>query len=557
VTPARARQLHRALPVLVIAVALGAACGKKGPPLPPLANVPAAPTDVSTRRSGETVTIRFTVPRANVTNIQPANIERVDVYAWTGEQLPPEQIYKLATVVASVPVRRPPPPPPERKEGEPPPPPPPPPTGPGVDQGTAVEVTEQLTPETLVPVVVPEKEKKKDDEEVVVPVLTPPEVTLLPDETPYRYYIVVGVNRSGRRGPAAPRQAVPLWSAPAKPADLRAEVQQSGVVLQWTPPAFMRRPILLAPAPAPPGSQPAPAAGAPARPGAGPQPTGVGTPPPGEPDEEEEEEEESEEEAVPTQPGAAASQAPTPPVTPGAPGAPGSATTSGQAPQTGAAPGAPATAGSAAAAPPQATTTTPLTAEGLIPSRVLTPWPALSTGFMVYEVAPPNAKPPAGVPPPPAVQPFPRAVTSTPSATPKYEDRRLEFGTQRCYVVRTVETVGTMVVESDPSNVACVKPVDVFPPAAPKSLGAVASEGAISLIWDANAEPDLGGYIVLRGVAPGDRLEPLTPAPIHETTFRDATVKPGTRYVYVVIAVDTAKPPNRSGPSNRVEETAR
>ncbi len=553
-TPARARQLHRALPLLVIAVALGAACGKKGPPLPPLANVPAAPTEVSTRRSGDTVAIRFTVPRANVTNIQPANIERVDVYAWTGEQLPPDQIYKLATVVASVPVRRPPPPPPEHKEGEPPPPPPPPPTGPGVDQGTAVEVTEQLTPETMAPIVVPEKKKKKDDEDIAVPVLTPPDVTILPDDTPYRYYIVVGVNRSGRRGAAAPRQAVPLWSAPAKPTDLRAEVQQSGVALQWTPPAFMRRPILLAPAPAPPGSQPAPAAGGPARPVVGTPPAGVETPPPGEP--EEEEDEEDEEPAAPTQPGAPESQSPAAPGAVGAPAAPGSATPSGQAPQTGAAPGAPATAG-ASAAPAQATTTTPLTAEGLIPSRVLTPWPALSTGFMVYEVAPPNAKPPAGVPPPPAVQPFPRPVTSTPGATPKYEDHRLEFGTERCYVVRTVETVGTMVVESDPSNVACVKPMDVFPPAAPKSLGAVASEGAISLIWDANTEPDLGGYIVLRGVVPGDRLEPLTRAPIHETTFRDDTVKPGTRYVYVVVAVDTAKPPNRSAPSNRVEETAR
>jgi hypothetical protein len=193
----------------------------------------------------------------------------------------------------------------------------------------------------------------------------------------------------------------------------------------------------------------------------------------------------------------------------------------------------------------------------LIPSRVLTPWPPLSTGFLVYEVAPPNAKPPAGAPPPPIVQPFPRLLTGAPIAAPPFEDKRLEFGAERCYVVRTVESVGTMVHESEPSNTVCVKPVDVFPPAAPKSLGAVASEGAISLIWDANTEADLGGYIVLRGVAPGDRLEPITPAPIHETTFRDATVKPGTRYVYVVIAVDTAKPPNRSGPSNRVEETAR
>lgn len=79
----------------------------------------------------------------------------------------------------------------------------------------------------------------------------------------------------------------------------------------------------------------------------------------------------------------------------------------------------------------------------------------------------------------------------------------------------------------------------------------------ISLIWDANTEPDLAGYIVLRGEAPGDTLQPLTPKPIRETTFRDTTVKPGVRYVYAIVAVDNATPPNRSVPSVRVEETAR
>ena len=37
----------------------------------------------------------------------------------------------------------------------------------------------------------------------------------------------------------------------------------------------------------------------------------------------------------------------------------------------------------------------------------------------------------------------------------------------------------------------------------------------------------------------------------------DTTVKPGVRYVYVVVAVDKASPPNMSERSDRVEETAR
>jgi len=83
----------------------------------------------------------------------------------------------------------------------------------------------------------------------------------------------------------------------------------------------------------------------------------------------------------------------------------------------------------------------------------------------------------------------------------------------------------------------------------------VASAGVINLIWDANAEADLGGYVVLRGEAPGDRLQPLTPAPIKETRYADRTARPGVRYVYQVVAVDTTG--NRSAPSNKVEEAAR
>ena len=113
-----------------------------------------------------------------------------------------------------------------------------------------------------------------------------------------------------------------------------------------------------------------------------------------------------------------------------------------------------------------------------------------------------------------------------PVVTTSWRDAKLEFGTVRCYVVRTVVTLGTA-VESEPSPVACLSPTDTFPPKAPTSLAAVASEGAISLIWDANTEADLAGYIVLRGPASGATMSPLMTAPIKETTFRDTTVQAG------------------------------
>jgi hypothetical protein len=160
----------------------------------------------------------------------------------------------------------------------------------------------------------------------------------------------------------------------------------------------------------------------------------------------------------------------------------------------------------------------------------------------------------------------PTRLTRTPLIETTYTDARIAWGAERCFAVSAVATVGTLAVESDESPPACVTLVDTFPPAAPKGLTGVASAAAISLIWEPNSEKDLAGYLVLRGVVPGgsggpgeprdnsERLAPVTATPIQATIFNDA-VQPGTRYVYVIVAVDKAG--NRSGPSNRFEETAR
>ncbi|MEO6236947.1 MAG: fibronectin type III domain-containing protein [Vicinamibacterales bacterium] len=130
-------------------------------------------------------------------------------------------------------------------------------------------------------------------------------------------------------------------------------------------------------------------------------------------------------------------------------------------------------------------------------------------------------------------------------------------GIERCFIVRSVATVGASMIESEPSGPICVTPTDTFPPAAPKNLQAVGSAGVINLIWDANTDADLAGYLVLRGEAPGDTLQPLTPEPIAETRYQDRSITPGVTYTYAIVAVDRATPPNRSAASNRVQETAR
>ena len=131
------------------------------------------------------------------------------------------------------------------------------------------------------------------------------------------------------------------------------------------------------------------------------------------------------------------------------------------------------------------------------------------------------------------------------------------YGVERCFSVRAARASTGATVESAAAGPVCVTPRDVFPPPAPANLTAVAAEGALNLIWDAVDAPDLAGYLVLRGNAAGETLAPLFETPITETTYRDTTARAGRRYVYAVVAVDRASPPNRSAESNRVEETGR
>ncbi|HEX7087081.1 MAG TPA: hypothetical protein VF198_11990 [Vicinamibacterales bacterium] len=533
-----------------------AACGKKGPPLPPFAKAPAVPPETSARRMGDRVEIRFTVPTRDIDAQEPASIDRVEVWALTTPTATPEHFRKYGTLVGSVPVRRPPPPPPDVEEDEEPPPPPPPSTEPGLDQGQPGLIVDELTPDEFEPVAIPEVEKARAREEEArrrrleqmgEPKLPPPDVGRPLDPAPMRIYLIVG--RNGGRWGAPQRIPVPLTPLPPAPAAPEVTLEEKQIRIAWIEPEGVRRPVhagTAAPS-RPVATAAAPAAVPTAETGAGPI-AGGDTPasvepgqdlepllPPGDevrplpplmtPSEE-----------TPDETAESAESEPAAPAEPSSvPGPPQGAAE----PATEAAPGEPAAAGEPA----------------VLPSRSLAGFPRTTIGYNVYLVPPPGWTPVEGQPG--EVPLLPRRLTPSPVATLTFADPLFEVGVERCYVVRTVETTGTMVVESAPSPAVCVTPQDTFPPAPPASLAAVASEGAISLIWDPNSEPDLAGYLVLRAEAAGGALEPLTKEPIRETTYRDTTVKRGVRYVYAVVAVDKATPPNQSAPSNRVEEVAR
>lgn len=195
----------------------------------------------------------------------------------------------------------------------------------------------------------------------------------------------------------------------------------------------------------------------------------------------------------------------------------------------------------------------------LLPAQPVVPGTG-ATRYNVYEVTPEGdsvpgaapAVPPGKAPPPPEV---PTPLNAQVLSQLSFTLDEVGFGNERCFVVRPFDIVAGLGLDGRPSPAACVAPTDTFPPDAPQAVAAVASTGAISLIWEANDEADLDGYVVLRGAAPGDTLRALTPSPIVETTFRDDTVEAGVRYTYVVVAVDADG--NVSQQSARVEETAR
>ena len=464
---AASRRPHslRASVLVMVLVAAGSGCGKKGPPLAPFVRVPAAVTAVTPLRIGGDVYLSFAVPETNADGQKPADISQVEVYAVTSATPPAtEEQREVATLIATLPVRPilPPPPPPVNGSA-----PPPLPVPPGVDRGAAVAVKEMLTPETRVAVELPIDDSKPklplplEPQEPFGPLVAP-----APTQLPRRHYFVTSKSSRGRESVPSTPVSIPLEAGSSAPGAPEITHDVSQITLTWTPPADARTSTFLLP----PTVKPVPGANA------------------------------------------------TPSTAPKVPA-------------------------------PLA----PLNAKSL-------GFNSVATLYHVYDVTPVNGSPVApDAPDAPAPDPFaikpPAPLTPAPLADTEFVIKGVAFDVERCFEVRAVDNVFGTTVISPPSPRVCVTPKDTFPPAAPRSLAAIAGAGVINLIWDANTEPDLAGYLVLRGEAPGDTLQPVTPEPIAQPSYRDESVRAGARYVYVVVAVDRAK--NQSPQSNRAEETAR
>ena len=117
-------------------------------------------------------------------------------------------------------------------------------------------------------------------------------------------------------------------------------------------------------------------------------------------------------------------------------------------------------------------------------------------------------------------------------------------------------------VEGDDSEPVELTTHDVFAPARPGGLLAVASEiptvKFVDLIWSPNGESDVAGYNIYRregvdgqGDAQGGKPERIKTVPFSMVSFHDTDVVAGRKYFYSISAVDL-----RGNESPRSEETA-
>jgi hypothetical protein len=220
----------------LLAVLLSIACGKKGPPLPPLLKVPLAPPDLVAARRGDIVDLQFTVPSTNTDGTRPANVERVEIYAIT---MPPgaappaltdAQIVKFGTLIDAVDVKAPrdpnltadPDDPSDEVDA---------PQGSGLDQGAVAVVEEalgddateivKLPPDPLAPK--PKGTGRPSEGPLLAPATDPPS----------RTYAVVGISTRGKKGPVSKRVAVPLTAPPAPPSAPKIAYSEREITVTW------------------------------------------------------------------------------------------------------------------------------------------------------------------------------------------------------------------------------------------------------------------------------------------------------------------------------------
>jgi predicted small lipoprotein YifL len=133
----------------------------------------------------------------------------------------------------------------------------------------------------------------------------------------------------------------------------------------------------------------------------------------------------------------------------------------------------------------------------------------------------------------------PTRLNSSPVKELLFQDKDFSFGKTYRYIVRAAADASST-IESDDSEVIRVEARDIFPPAPPAGLTAIAGAAFIALSWEASPEIDLAGYKVWRketGQADFVLIKTLSAA---ESSWSDAAVEKSQRYDYAITALDNA-----------------
>jgi hypothetical protein len=148
------------------------------------------------------------------------------------------------------------------------------------------------------------------------------------------------------------------------------------------------------------------------------------------------------------------------------------------------------------------------------------------------------------------------AITREPITATSYTETGLENETAYRYAVRAVRVDPRATVTGAQSVVVAVRTVETARPTPPRNLVAVPSGGAFRLAWTPSPEANIALYAVYRAIGAGSLVR-IGTTPASNTTYVDGNARPGVTYRYVVTAIDDARRPNESAPSNEVTVTAR
>lgn len=120
-----------------------------------------------------------------------------------------------------------------------------------------------------------------------------------------------------------------------------------------------------------------------------------------------------------------------------------------------------------------------------------------------------------------------------------FEDRKVKYGEQYIYTVRTVKESDDVEISSEPASEVEIVYEDRFPPRLPRNIVALPERGSVRLRWDPSPDGDTVGYIVFRqDLIQGKDFVRLTTDPVAGTEFIDRGLSSGLTFSYQIQAVD-------------------